>query len=313
MSPKPIAAVALIVLGIVTGTILFIAYYGDTSFGESDVFYIVLGGAVLCIVAGCVLGYTHLLDHMAGRALSELEASLEDDVEDLGAGKLTVPWLMFFTTLAVCIVFGLMVLRFHKLESMWGPLPVALAAFVAMVITMGIVASSKWFKNPSFRIPFVVYLIPVAGIILATYLGVSNTEDVRQLDFRYQNSGYHYVYAGRPMYIFGSGSSSSGSTSTPQCKGKGCGMAFLVVALVVLTIVLVVGSATIPHFWLVAGGIFLTMMCMLTVRELMIKPKRRDANVSAETKVGSLIEPATVLQPAPTAGSATRQHHRGHH
>jgi peptidoglycan/LPS O-acetylase OafA/YrhL len=313
MSPKPVAAVALIVLGIVIGTILFVGYYGDTSFGDSDVFYIVLGGAALCIAAGCVLGFTHLLDHMAGGALNELGAALADEVEDLGAGKLTVPWLMFFTTLAVCIVFGLMVLRFHKLESMWGPLPVAVAAMVAMIMTALIVALSKWFKNPSFHIPFAVYLIPVAGIILATYLGVSNTEDVGQLDFRYQNSGYHYVYAGRPMYIFGSGSSSSGSTSTPQCKGKGCGMAFLVVALVVLTIVLVVGSATIPHFWLVSGGIFLTLMCMLTVRELIINPRRRDANVTDETKAGSLIESANTPQPAPPAVRATRRHQRGHH
>jgi hypothetical protein len=43
--------------------------------------------------------------------------------------------------------------------------------------------------------------------------------------------------------------------------------------LVVVAVLLIMGSVLIPHFWVLAGFTFLTIMGMIAVRELRVRPR----------------------------------------
>lgn len=114
-------------------------------------------------------------------------------------------------------------------------------------------------------------------MVLSTTLGITQTEDVKLLNFgdsTYQG-GYTYYYQSNNMYIFdGNSGSSYSNISVPKCSGKGCGEAYLLIGLIILTVVLVIGSAFITHFWFFSGGIFISIMCILFVRDLLCREPR---------------------------------------
>ena len=56
-----------------------------------------------------------------------------------------------------------------------------------------------------------------------------------------------------------------------DCDGEGC----LVLILIVIVIVCVVASMFIPHFWVVAGHLLLTIMALMAIRELLVSEKRK--------------------------------------
>ncbi len=53
----------------------------------------------------------------------------------------------------------------------------------------------------------------------------------------------------------------------PDCDGDECAV-LLVVGLVILTLVLVIGSAMIPHFWLLSASILLGIMIFIATHDL---------------------------------------------
>jgi len=57
----------------------------------------------------------------------------------------------------------------------------------------------------------------------------------------------------------------------PSCDDDICGVVVLVIALVVLTLILVIGSAYIPHFWLFSGTILLGIMALIVIHDLRIR------------------------------------------
>ena len=56
----------------------------------------------------------------------------------------------------------------------------------------------------------------------------------------------------------------------PSCHDDICGV-LLVIALIVLTFVLVIGSALIPHFWLLSGSILISIMALIAIHDLRIR------------------------------------------
>jgi hypothetical protein len=56
----------------------------------------------------------------------------------------------------------------------------------------------------------------------------------------------------------------------PSCDGDEC-LIFLVIALVILTFILVIGSAFIPHFWLFSGSILLGIMVLMAIHDLRVR------------------------------------------
>jgi hypothetical protein len=44
-----------------------------------------------------------------------------------------------------------------------------------------------------------------------------------------------------------------------------------VIALIILTLFLVVGSAVIPHFWLFSGSILLGIMALIAIHDLRVR------------------------------------------
>jgi hypothetical protein len=47
---------------------------------------------------------------------------------------------------------------------------------------------------------------------------------------------------------------------------------------------MVIGAATIPHFWLLSGMVFLTILTIITVHEIRIRRTAQEAADLAETK-----------------------------
>ena len=56
----------------------------------------------------------------------------------------------------------------------------------------------------------------------------------------------------------------------PDCDGDACAV-LLVIGLIILTFVLVIGSAMIPHFWLLSGSILLGIMVLIAIHDLRIR------------------------------------------
>ncbi len=122
--------------------------------------------------------------------------------------------------------------------------------------------------------------IVVGFVILSAVLGIFFTEPTGQLQNNHGDGGYtndvyspydyHYTRAGGfyyyyyPMY-FGGSSNTTTYTSSSSSSSNSKGMGYLLLA--VLVIILIIGSAVIPHFWVVAtfAGILFFLRITLQV------------------------------------------------
>ena len=60
------------------------------------------------------------------------------------------------------------------------------------------------------------------------------------------------------------------SLDIPDCNDEGC-VWLLVIGLIFLVFILVIGSAYIPHFWLLSGALLLCIMALITLHDLRIR------------------------------------------
>ena len=56
-----------------------------------------------------------------------------------------------------------------------------------------------------------------------------------------------------------------------DCDDEGC----LVLILIFIVVICVVASMFIPHFWVLAGHLLLTIMALMAIRELLVSEKRK--------------------------------------
>jgi hypothetical protein len=144
------------------------------------------------------------------------------------------------------------------------------------VIGTWIVVRTEWFQDKQYRTPVSVFLIPVAGILLSMILGISFTEDVRHLRSAQKATEYNAYQPSELswIYVLGDASDLSGAgASLPACTDEECAAVYLLIALVVITVVLVVGSAYIPHFWLFSGCIFEAIIAIIVIHEIRVRQK----------------------------------------
>jgi hypothetical protein len=183
---------------------------------------------------------------------------------------------MVVTFGVLSFVFTYLVNRFHKFEAMWGQIPVVVPTILVIVIGTWIVVRTEWFQDKINRTPVSVFLIPVAGILLSMILGVGFTEDIQHLR-RAQKATEHTTYQPSELsliYILDDGFNlfESGA-SLPSCTDEECATVYLLIALVIITLVLVVGSAFIPHFWLFSGCIFEAIIAIIVIHEIRVRQK----------------------------------------
>lgn len=274
MKPKYAIALVLVVFALLLGVVLGTGYLGDNTLLSSPSALVVLFITVSLVIAGSVIAFSQLLDGIVVPVAENLAEDVQDDVKDLAELRPTTTIIICALTSLIAMVFALLVFRFHKLESSWGLFPVGIATIIICGLIAFTVIRTDWFQDKFFRTPFWVYLIPMIGIVVSTYLGVLRTEDVGRLNFTNSSNGYTYVYQPRYFWQGGTSGGESSNIDVPECSGKNCGYVYLVIFLIVLTIVLIVGSAFIPHFWLLAGGIFLTIMVLISIHELRVREEQ---------------------------------------
>jgi hypothetical protein len=216
----------------------------------------------------------------AERIVDTLLVEIEDDIEDIKQRTFTPTHLMVLLTVLLSVGFIGLVLSYSKLGAKWGPIPVLIptaAAIFAAVFRMG---KSTWFRYRHFRTPLWVFLIPLAGILISTSLGIYMTEPLEyggssahQRAVAGQPRADEYGYTGTRARFYWLDLFPDGAwLDVDSCDGEACLILLLALILVVVAIVLIVGSAAIPHFWVLAGFTFLTCLGMIALRELRVRP-----------------------------------------
>lgn len=270
MPKKTIFAIGLVVVGVVTGVLVLWTY---TFTGGSPAMTLVfLGTAVLSIVAGSVLAFSQLIDRFFTPFVVEFSQDIEDDLENLKVHRITHPIRMAIVLVLATLIYSFFVLRFHKVEATWGGIPVVIPAILGVLAVVFLMPRTRWYKDRSITTPFGVFLIPTFGLILSMLLGLSNTENLQILSSR-SIEGIQYNAVRGGAFLLNEGSGWAFSIPTPSCDDEVCLVVYLAIALIVLTLVLVIGSAYIPHFWIFSGAILIALMGMIAIHELRFRPR----------------------------------------
>lgn len=273
--------IAFIIASVIIGSLTII--FGQVGMGNTAaVLTMILATiTVFMVMAGGLLVFTNILDEYAIPVANEIARDLSDDFEDIKQGRFTKTMIMAILTVLIGLAFTYLVFRYDKFAAKWGIFPIWMLALVVVALGTYLVSLTDWFNNQRYRTPFWVFLIPLAGIAVSTGLGIVNTEDVRHIDPTseiYTETGYNYYYSPRYLNFSSGGDLDSGGgfdADDFDCDGEGCAYILLLVLLIIVTVVLIIGSAFIPHFWLLSGILFLTIMIIITIHELRVRPYRR--------------------------------------
>jgi hypothetical protein len=269
MSTKTRKGILLMILGGIGGTIALFAYQ---SWGlRGDYTMLALGMATSGVLIGSILVFSRALASLVKPSLDGLRVDIEDDIQDIQQRRFTTTQFMVITFVAVSCLFAYYVLRYHKIGATWGNVPVIAPTFIIVSIVAWIVVHTEWFEDQRLRTPIHVFLIPVAGLFLSLYLGIGINENA------------HYLRVNRDELMEYSSDLSTDITwlyivedvttniPTPYCSDDVCAALFLVIALIVITFILVAGSAFIPHFWLLSGFVFEAILALMTIHEIRVR------------------------------------------
>jgi hypothetical protein len=281
MAKKTIFALGLILVGILLGLLVISAY--TFSGGKTSITLLFLALAVILIIAGTIVGFSRLLDKIASPIVTEISEDVKDDLQDIKARRMTNTLWMLVVTIIGLIVFSFFVFRFHKMEAAWGGIPVIVPTFFGLVGLAVLIPRTRWFKESRDYTPMWIFLIPTIGLIITVWVGLARTENMRILSgIPNEVVQYNAIrQAGPIIQTVGEVGDFGLDLEMPDCDGEGCAVV-LVIALVVLVFVLVIGSAMIPHFWLLSGSVLLGIMLLITIHDLRIR--REIKNHSPKSK-----------------------------
>lgn len=239
---------------------------------EGSLYLIILAAPAVIFLIGLLCLFTDFLETSLGvrDEIEELPTLLEDDVEALFQGRVTVTHFMVAATIVTGIILSGILVWYKKWEASLGPVNVLVvsAAMVALTLFFGI--NSEWFQRRRRRIEWRIFLIPLAGLVLSVGLGLYSTEP-REFGGQTRNSGFQSdadrwaasrASEGRFLGVM----IGESLDFDVDCDGEGC----LVLLLVLIAVICVVSSAVIPHFWVLAGHWLLTIMALIALRELLV-------------------------------------------
>ncbi len=274
MSKKVKFSIFLIVVGVITALLIIFAY--GMSGGNTVLMLAFLSVAITCIMAGSILAFSRLLDRTVTPLVEEIHKDIEDDLQDLKERHFTnTHWMVVIITLAL-ITFSFFVFRFHKVEASWGSVPVLVPTFIAMLALAWFIPRTRWFRDYRDHTPMWIFFVPTIGLIVSLWLGLAITEDPNTLRTvpTAQVSYNSYQPTGIIVQSVGDMTDFGIPVGLSDCDGDACGYIFLVIGLIVLVFILVVGSAVIPHFWILSCSIMIGIMLLITIHDLRLRPVR---------------------------------------
>ena len=269
MAKKTILSIGLIVLGVSTGLLVTLAY--SMSGGKISIALPFLAAAIICISVGSLLVFSRLLDRLVNPLLDELQQDIADDIQDIKQRRFTpTAWMILITSVGV-LIFSFFVFRLHKLEAMWGAIPVAVPTLVAMAALAWFIPRTRWFRDFGQTTPVGIFIVPTVGLIFTLLVGITRTENLTVLQATRQEVIEYNTPPATVLLQQAAGIGEWGMyLGVPSCDGEEC-LVFMVIALVVLTFILVIGSAFIPHFWLFSGSILLGIMALIAIHDLRVR------------------------------------------
>ena len=271
MAKKTLFAIGLILLGLLIGTLVITAY--TLSGGKTSITLLFLALAVICIIAGSILMFSRLLDKLVSPVVEEISEDILDDIQDIKQHRMTNTIWMVILILIGALVFSFFVFRFHKMEAAWGSIPVIVPTFFGLVALAWFLPRTRWFQQSREYTPMWIFVIPTLGFIITLGVGLARTENMAILGGMPQDAiQYNTIRSAGPFLLnFSEAGNFALDFDLPKCDGDECAI-ILVIGLIVLVFVLVLGSATIPHFWLMSGSLLLGIMILITIHDLRIRP-----------------------------------------
>jgi hypothetical protein len=204
--------------------------------------------------------------------IKEFPKLVEDDLQKIRSGAFTFTHIVVaLTLLAVLVEVGLL-FWYRKERASWGPLNVLVVAVVVAAAALFLSMRAGWFQQRKHRLSPYTFAIPAIGWGICILIGISFAEP---REFGGQSpmeesrtvtavSGAASTRSGDRMF-FNSLEYGGDALSGFDCDDEGC----LVILLVAVVVIAVIASAFIPHFWVVATTLLLTLMAVVALREVL--------------------------------------------
>lgn len=275
MNKKRVIAILCIGISIFISAISFwITYHQGLS--RNTTMVTIYLSAVLLGAFGTILLFTNLLDKIVLPMVDELIEDTRDDYEDLKSGYITFVHVSGLLLIILTIVFAVLVSMFSKFSAKWGSIPVLIPTLIVLGITSWTLTSSSWFNNKEDKTPPIIFIILFIGMIISLALGISRTENINR-GLRTPIGEYQYdLQAEQAMQL----ATDSGFTIADfsfgiisDCDDDVCFWLVIIVLVLVATVILVAGSASIIHFWFFSGSVLLCGMWIIFLRELRARPE----------------------------------------
>lgn len=260
----------LIGLGGIIGALVVLTFF--ISRDQGLILPLLLISAMGCVVVGSILSFTRYLDHIIQPIVEEINEDIKDDIEEIKAKRITKAQVMFVMTGILALFFLYFFLKLHKIEAAWGGIPVYIPAFIVAGIGTMIIVNTRWFHNQQLRTPLRIFLIPLIGIVLSMWLGIQ-TENPGNLSFDVQNQVVYNEFTPLAFDFIRVPLSAGSSVGSFDCDEDFCLIVVLVIALIVITLLMVIGSAFIPHFWILSCLVLLTILMIITIHEIRLRPR----------------------------------------
>ncbi len=231
--------------------------------------------AVLLGSFGTILLFTNLLDKLVLPVIDELVEDTRDDHEDLKQGNITFVHVSGILLIVLTLGFAVLVSMFSKFSARWGSIPVLIPTLIVLGLTTLTLTTTSWFNSKADRTPPIIFIILFIGMIISLALGITKTENINR-GLRTPIGEYDYDYrAEQAMYL----ATDNGFTIVDfsfgmisDCDEDFCLWLVIIILVLVATVILVAGSASIIHFWFFSGSIFLCGMWIIFLRELRVRP-----------------------------------------
>lgn len=229
----------------------------------------------LGFIVGIAIAYFSFVETGLGidDEIEQFPHLVEDDIRDLRQGRIsTTHFFVVLTVIAALIEFGIL-LWYRKESASWGPLNVFVTALAAVAITLALTVPARWFQNRQRRLAPYVFLIPFAGWLICMLVGIRYAEPMEyggmsaleRSQLARSENYWPSTRAGTSYFIYNTVEGGGSMLADMDCDGEEC----LVMILIVVVIASVLASAYIPHFWVVATLILLTLMAVISLRELL--------------------------------------------
>ena len=229
------------------------------------------------LLIGFAIAFTNTLEESLRLSLDELPKLLDDDMDALKERRITTEHLYIAATAAALIAEIFLLGYYRKWMAAWGPINVLVVALLVVLLAAWWMFRTDWFGDRDYRSRPHMYVIPALGWLTCLSLGVYWAEPVefgRLSPLERSQLAASVTYwsstrSGDALGVF-----EFVSVDSFSCDDELC--------MIIVVVLCVLASIAIPHFWVVATLLLLTIMTVITIRELLCRegyePKRLHSN-----------------------------------